>query len=418
MLSAESQVPRAGEMGAPESARAVPGPTRPARVARIIARLNIGGPAQQAILLTAGLDRRRFTTTLITGRPGPEEGDLGGLAETRCVTPTVIAELGRAIRPGRDLVALLRLVRLFRRIRPDIVHTHTAKAGTLGRIAARIVGGAATVHTFHGHVLEGYFSAPVTRLFLNIERFLGRRTDRLVTLSPRLRDTLVELGIGRPEQIAIVPLGLELDRFAEPQNGRGALRSTLGIPHDAMLLASIGRLVPIKDHATLLQATARLISPSVHLLIVGDGELRESLERLSAQLGLAERVHFLGWRSDLETILGATDVVISASRNEGTPVALIEAMAAGVPVVATAVGGVPDLVEHGVTGWLVPANDADALAGGVQHLIEAPELRARLVRVARPYALGRHSAVQLVRRIEQLYTSVLAGRKGRTCACS
>jgi glycosyltransferase involved in cell wall biosynthesis len=418
VLSAESQEPRAGEMGAPESARAVPGPRRPVRVARIIARLNIGGPAQQAILLTAGLDRTRFTSTLITGRPGPEEGDLGGLAETRGVTPTIIAELGRAVRPGRDLVALLRLVRLFRCIRPDIVHTHTAKAGTLGRIAAQIVGGAATVHTFHGHVLDGYFSAPVTRLFLNIERFLGRRTDRLVTLSPRLRDALVELGIGRPEQVAIIPLGLELDRFAGPRDGGGALRDALAVPTHAMLLASIGRLVPIKDHATLLQAIARLIPPSAHLLIVGDGEARGSLERLTTQLGLADRVHFLGWRSDLETILGATDVVISASRNEGTPVALIEAMAAGVPVVATAVGGVPDLVEHGVTGWLVPANDADALAGGIRHLIEAPELRARLARAARPHAIERYGAAHLIRRIEQLYTSVLADRKGRLCACS
>ncbi len=387
------------------------------RVARIIARLNIGGPSQQAILLTAGLDRARFDSHLVTGRPSPDEGDMGESAETRGVTPIVIPELGRAIHPGRDLIALFRLVRLFRRIRPDVVHTHTAKAGTLGRIAARIVGGAATIHTFHGHVLDGYFSAPVTRVFVGIERWLGRRTDRLVTLSPRLRDALLALNIGGSEQIAIVPLGLELDRFAGPRQGGTELREGLGIPATSAVLGSIGRLVPIKDHATLFQAMAQL-SPAAHLLVVGDGGCRADLERLAVRLGLGDRVHFLGWRSDLETILSATDVVISASRNEGTPVALIEAMAAGVPVVATAVGGVPDLVEHGRTGWLVPAGDPDALAVGIRHLIDQPELRARLAAAARPYAVDQHAAQHLIRRIETLYTQVLADRKGQACACS
>ena len=392
---------------------------RPIRVARVITRLNVGGPAQQAILLAAGLDSGCFATTLITGRPGPDEGDLSGFALSRGVTPISIPDLGRAVRPAGDLAALVRLIRLFREIRPDIVHTHTAKAGTLGRLAARVARVPVTIHTFHGHVLDGYFSAPVTRVFLEIERRLARKTTRLVTLAPGLRDALLAMRIGLPDQIAVIPLGLELERFAEACRGGEALRRALDIPAGATVLGSIGRLVPIKDHATLFRALARPgdVLP-MHLLVAGDGECRGDLTRLAEALGIRSQVHFLGWRSDLEAILDATDMIVSSSRNEGTPVALIEAMAAGVPVVATAVGGVPDLVQHDVTGWLVPPGDPEALAGAIRRLVVAPTIRARLAAAARPLALDRHGARGLIRRVEELYTGVLADRKGRVCAFS
>jgi glycosyltransferase involved in cell wall biosynthesis len=389
--------------------------SRPIRVARVIARLNIGGPAQHTILLAAGLDRARFATTLITGVVGPAEGDFLEAAHSRGVSPIVIPELGRSIRPARDLAVLLKLVRLFRRLRPDIVHTHTAKAGTLGRLAARFAGVPVTVHTFHGHVLDGYFSPAVTRFFVGVERALARRTDRLVTVSPRLRADLLAMGIGRPEQVAVIPLGLDLERFRRARPEAPILRASLGLGTDVPLLGIVGRLVPIKDHPLLFEAVALLEphGPPAHLVVVGDGEERVRLEALAGQLGLSHRVHFLGWRSDLETILPELTMVICASKNEGTPVALIEAMAAGVPVLSTDVGGVADLVTHGETGWLVRAGDPPALAQGVQHLLGNAALRARLAAAGRPVALERHGVEGLIRRVEALYAELVSRKKSQ-----
>ena len=394
---------------------ASPSCRRPVRVARVIARLNIGGPAQHAILLTAGLDRTRFATTLITGVVGQAEGDFTEAARARGVDPIVIPELGRSIRPARDLAALVKLVSLFRRLRPDIVHTHTAKAGTLGRLAARIAGVPVTIHTFHGHVLDGYFSPAVTRVFVGMERMLARATDRLVTVSPRLRTELLAMSIGRPEQVEVIPLGLDLERFRRARPGVPILRPSLGLGSEVPLLGIVGRLVPIKDHPTLFQAMAllRTSNPPVHLAVVGDGEERARLEELAGRLKLGQRIHFLGWRTDLETILTEVDVVICASKNEGTPVALIEAMAAGVPVLSTDVGGVADLVAHGETGWLVRPGDPPSLAEAIRHLLGDEVLRARLAAAGRAVALDRHGVEGLIRRVEALYTDLLATKQRR-----
>jgi glycosyltransferase involved in cell wall biosynthesis len=399
VLRPEPELPTRPTAGAAE---------RPLRIARVIARLNVGGPAQHAILLTAGLDPSRFQSTLITGIPDPDEGDLTPQARSRGIAPVVIPPLGRAIRPARDLAALGRLVGLFRRLRPDLVHTHTAKAGTLGRVAAGLAGVPILVHTFHGHVMEGYFSPALSRVFLGVERALARRTDRIVTVSPRVRQSLLALGIGRPEQVEVVPLGLPLQRFAAAGPGRARLRERHGLPPEVPLLGIVGRLVPIKDHPTLFAALTREEAGTAHLLVVGDGGRRAALEAMARDLGLAGRVHFLGWRDDLEAILPELDVVICCSRNEGTPVALIEAMAAGVPVLSTDVGGVGDLLVHGKSGWLVPPGDPAALARGIRDLLADPERRRRMVGAARPAALDSHSASGLIRRIEALYTSLAA----------
>ena len=388
---------------------------RSMRIARIIARLNVGGPAQHAIFLTVGLDPARFMTTLITGVGEPDEGDLSAEARARGVEPVVIPELGPRIHPGRDFLALGKLVRLLRRLRPDLVHTHTAKAGALGRVAARLAGVPIIVHTFHGHVLEGYFSPSLTRLFLQIERALARITDRIITVSPRVRHDLLARGIGRPEQVEVVPVGLDLARFLGGPGSPARLREKLAIASDAPLLGIVGRLVPIKDHPTLFQALALLQAdaPSPHLIVVGDGERREALKRLAQDLGLASRIHFLGWRNDLEAILGELDVVICSSKNEGTPVALIEAMAAGVPVLSTDVGGVGDLIVHGENGWLVPSGNPSALARGIRDLLADPERRARPLPAARRLALEKHNVKELLHRMEALYTSVLMVKKSQ-----
>jgi glycosyltransferase involved in cell wall biosynthesis len=380
------------------------------RVARVISRLNVGGPAIHTILLAAGLDPAAFDSRLYIGTPGPREGDLLPLALARGVRPIAVPGLGRSIHPGRDLSALARLVREFRAFRPHIVHTHAAKAGALGRLAAWLTRVPVTVHTFHGHVLHGYFSPPVTAAFRAIERILARTTTRIVAISPRQRDDLLAMSIGRPERMRVIPLGLELDRFLDAQARRGRLRAHLRLPAEARLVGIVARLVPIKDHRTFFAAAARVAraDPATHFVVAGDGPLRADLEAAARQAGLSERAHFLGWWEDLAALYADLDVVALSSRNEGTPVSLLEAMAAGLPVVATAVGGVPDVVRHGETGLLVPAGDPASLAAALGSLLADPERRSALGLAGRRAAYPAHDAKTLVARTEALYRALAA----------
>jgi glycosyltransferase involved in cell wall biosynthesis len=313
------------------------------------------------------------------------------------------------------VAALRRLLREFRCFRPHIVHTHAAKAGALGRLAAWLSRAPVTVHTFHGHVLRGYFSPPLTAAFRAVERALARRTTRIVALSPAQRADLLAMGIGRPGRVDVVPLGLELDPLLEAQARRGALRRHLGLPPEAKLVGSVARLVPIKDHATLFAAAARVIQadPAVHLVVAGDGPLRAHLEALAARGGLAGRTHFLGWWEDLPALYADLDVVALSSRNEGTPVCLLEAMAAGLSVVATRVGGVRDVVRHGETGLLVPAGDPAALAAALASLLADPERRSTLGLAGRRAAYPTYDVKALVARVEAMYRELMAAEARR-----
>lgn len=384
----------------------------PVRICRIIGRLNIGGPAIHAILLTEGLRLRGYETVLVAGQEGAREGSLRELAAQKGITPVFLAELGREIRPGRDLVALFRLVRLLRWQRPAIVHTHTAKAGALGRIAARLSGVPVVIHTFHGHIMHGYFSRRVTRFFLAIERCLAKASTAILTVSEGVRQDLLRLGIGRPDRVEVMPLGLELDGLLRADARRGETRRRLGISPEVPLVGIIARLVPIKDHHTFLEAASDIhrSRPDVRFLIVGDGELRPYLERQVQALGLSQSVIFLGWQRELEPIYADLDLVVLSSLNEGTPVSLIEAMAAGLPVAATRVGGVPDLVEHGKTGLLVPPKDPMALSGAMDVLISDADRRREMGRLGRETIYPKYSEAALIDRMERLYSSVLAAR--------
>ena len=385
----------------------------PIKVLRVITRLNIGGPAIHAILLTSALDDGvRFTSTLVAGTTAPHEGDMLDLARARSVEPIVLPALGREINPLDDLVALARMVQLVRRLTPDVVHTHMAKAGTIGRLAARICGVPLVVHTYHGHVFHSYFGAAKTRVFLTIERALGLLTDRIIVVGDGQRDEIAGYGVAPPGKLESIRLGLELAPLLHAEAARGRLRQELGIDASTPLVGIVARLVPIKAHEAFFDAAVRIREalPRVQFLVVGDGERRQALETLVQRRGLSRAVRFLGWRRDMLNVYADLDVVALTSRNEGSPVALIEALAAGRPVVATAVGGVPEVVINGDTGVTVPVADSRALADAVLTLLAERPLAERLGAAGRRHVYPRYDSSRLVDDVRDLYLRELAVR--------
>lgn len=417
------------------------------KIVRVIARLNVGGPARHVAWLTAGLRLRGFETTLVCGTVPPGEDDMSDFARALGIEPVCIPEMSREISP-RDLVSIWKLYRLLCRERPDIVHTHTAKAGTVGRIAglfyryltpAALVGRPRSckfVHTYHGHIFHGYYGPARTRLFLAIEKALARlATDRLVVISPQQRREIHErFGVGRAEQFAIVPLGLDLAPFDGWEKRRPAARAAMldlfGAPSDALLIGIVGRLTEIKNHALFLRAAAcyrAACDPEMRrrtrFIVIGDGHLRATLEAEARRLGLGAVVHFAGTRRDPENFYAALDLVALTSRNEGTPLTIIEALACERPVVATAVGGVGDLLggaedlqlcreaykicERGV---LVRPDDAEGFSRALARTISDETLRRELGRRGRLFVERQHSLERLFDDVARLYRDLARAR--------
>jgi glycosyltransferase involved in cell wall biosynthesis len=357
-------------------------------------------------LLTKHL-REEFPTVLAAGTPPDHEGEL-----TDPEVPVRRVPFVRPVQPRSDAAALRAMRDLLEEVRPAIVHTHMAKAGAIGRTAAFLASSRPrTVHTFHGHVLEGYFSKPVERAFVLAERVLAKRTDVLVAVSPQVRDALLDLRIGRPEQYLVVPLGLPLTAHLAVTGRSGILRSQLGLGVDAKLVVALGRLAPIKDLHTLLRAMT--LVPEAHLAILGDGEVRAALESEAAALGMASRVHFTGWWMDVPAALADADVVALSSKNEGTPVALIEAHACGRPVVATDVGGVRTVVLHERTGYLVPPAAEQPLAERLRTLIAEPERARDMGAAGREHVRATFSEDRLVEDLRGLYTDLARRHRRR-----
>jgi glycosyltransferase involved in cell wall biosynthesis len=382
------------------------------RVLRVITRLNIGGPAIHVSLLATRLDPTRYETLLVSGVEGPEEGNMLELGRLPPLQPTIVATLGRAISPLDDVRALASLIAIVRSFKPDIVHTHLAKAGALGRVAARLGGARFVVHTYHGSIFRGYFGQRESAVYLGIERALARITTRIVAITSSQKADLARLGIAPARKIVEIPLGLDLDQFRELPSREDAI-AALGLPPDGRYVTIVARLVPIKDVPTFVRALARAaeVLPDVRGLVVGDGPERRAVERVAADLGLGEKCRFLGWRADLPNVYAASDVVALSSLNEGSPVSVIEAMAAARAVVATAVGGVPDVVRDD-TGLLVGSGDPRALADAIVSLLADPERRARLGRNGRGTAVARFGSDRLVADIDGLYTDLLGRRTG------
>lgn len=383
------------------------------KILRIIARLNVGGPAIHAILLTQALNNERFESILVAGQVSKTEKDMIYLAREKGVKPAIIPELGRQINPIKDVAAFWKIFNLIKQERPDIVHTHTAKAGALGRAAAVLAGVPIRIHTFHGHVFENYFNRFYIAPLLFIERVLALFTKYIVVISHAQKKEIGEhYKITSPENIKVIPLGLELEKFFLINARKGKIRRELKLTEDIIMVGIVGRLVPVKNHKMFLDA-ANLLSDlsenkfKIKYLIIGDGEERPSLEEYAAKLGLGNDAVFCSWREDMADIYSDLDIVGLTSFNEGTPVALIEALAAGKPVVATNVGGVADVVEDGVNGYLVASGDARAFARRLADLIRDSCKRSEFGLNGRRAVRERFSKERLVRDMVKLYEDAI-----------
>jgi glycosyltransferase involved in cell wall biosynthesis len=381
------------------------------RVARVIARMNVGGPAYHVSLLCGRMDPERFESLLLTGSVGPGEASFEALAGRYGAPIRRVSGLGPEIAPLRDLRALISLRRQLADFRPHVVHTHTAKAGLLGRLAALTLRPRPViVHTYHGHVLRGYFGQATSEAFRLAERALGAVSDRLVAVSARVAEELIELRVAPRERFCVIPVGLELERFVavERESGR-AFRTEIGVRDAEVLAVFVGRLVPIKRVDLLLEAVARARAAGapLRLAVVGDGKLRGELEAAAKRLGIACVTRFLGYRDDLPQIAAATDIAVLTSDNEGTPVSLIEAAAAGRPAVATDVGGVRDIVTAS-TGRLAPPADVGAFATALTELAASESLRTTLGEAARVHVRSRFASERLLREVATLYNELLA----------
>jgi glycosyltransferase involved in cell wall biosynthesis len=386
------------------------------KVLRVIARLNVGGPALHVAYLTAGLAERGYDTTLVAGTLARGEESMSAVAEARGVTIETLDELHREIAPLRDAQAILRLARLIRSERPTILHTHTAKAGAVGRIAALLAGRARPpiiVHTYHGHVLRGYFNPLTTLGFRTLERWLARVTTALVAVSPEVRDDLVRLRVAPASKFTVVRLGIELEeRTAGDEATRRETRRQLGVPADAFVVGWVGRMTAVKRTDDVVRALHGLVERGVdaYLCLVGDGPDRDHLERYAHELGVMKRCLFLGYQDDVGPFYSAIDALLLPSANEGTPVSVIESLAAQRPAVATRVGGTPDVIRDGIDGFLVEVGDAEAVADRLAELAADPERRSQMGAEGRARVLGRYGVERLVDDIDLLYRSLLVAR--------
>ena len=372
------------------------------RVLRIIARMNVGGPAWQSSVLTRGLAGHGYETRLLAGRVDKGEADFVALRDPDL--PVVDIEgLGRSVRIGGDLRAFVSICREIRRFRPHIVHTHTAKAGVLGRLAAFVNRVPVRVHTFHGHVLHGYFSPPVSRLVRLVERVLARGTTALVAVGERVRDELVEAGIGQRDRFTAIAPGVE----EPPAIDREIARQLLGLPLEVPVVMFVGRLTAIKRPDRLVEAFGMVLerTPEAVLAVAGEGELLEEVRRSVERLG--DSVRLLGWQSDVGRLYAAADLVVISSDNEGMPMTLIEAAMAGVPGVTTDVGSASEVVVHGSTG-LVVAPDARDLADAIVALLVDDDRRSDMGRAAAEQAIVRFGAARLVADHVALYRRIIA----------
>lgn len=382
-------------------------------ILHVIGRLNVGGAARHVLELAREQLDRGHDVLVVAGTLAAGETSMEYVAKELDVHVHSLPVLVRDLSPVRDTQAILQLRRLLRERRPDVLHTHTAKAGGTGRLAARAAGDArprAVVHTYHGHVLSGYFTRPREHVFRRLEHILSLVTDQLVAVSDEVRDDLVRFGVARPERFTVVPYGFRLPEWsAEDEAARQRLRHELGLPQETFAIGFAGRLTAIKRPLDLVRTLDAVLGAGVDaaLVLVGDGDERAKTEALATELGLRGQCHFVGYQERIRDWYAAVDAALLTSANEGTPVVAIEALAADRPVVATRAGGTGTVVRDGETGYLLPIGDVPALAERLTRLARDPELRERLGRAGGADVRMRFATQRMADELEALYLGLL-----------
>lgn len=390
------------------------------KILRIHNRLIVGGPTLNVLYLTKYL-APDFETLLVVGEKEVHEKDASFLAEQMGIKTILIPGMGRSIHPYRDYKAYRHLKKLIHEFQPDIVHTHAAKPGAVGRMAASSLAVPVIVHTYHGHVFHSYFGKIKTQFVINTERFLARRSDAIVAISEQQKKELAgDFKIANESKFRVIPLGFELNKFQEDQeHKRRKFRDEFSLGHDEIAIGIIGRLVPVKNHDLFLQAikhAATHSSKKIRAFIIGDGETKKKLEERAKQLGISfingydknALLTFTSWRTDIDVINAGLDIITLTSLNEGTPVSLIEAQAANKPVVSTKVGGIRDIVVEGETALLSDTDDVHAFKENLLRLVEDDELRKCLGKKGSDHVRQKFSVERLARDMAALYRELLA----------
>lgn len=395
------------------------------RILRIANRFNLGGPTFNVAYLTKYLPSE-YETLLIGGDKEENEASSSHILADLGITPVIVPEMQREISLGVDMAAYRAIEKIIDDFKPDIVHTHASKPGAIGRLAAHNRKVPVIVHTFHGHYFHSYFNKMKTNMFKQIERSLAKRTSKIIAISDIQKHELsVEHKIAPPEKFEVIPLGFDLDRFrTDTESKRASFRKEFNVQDDEIAVGIIGRLVDVKDHKYFLRLVRHVLdntTKKVRFFIVGDGEMRQELEAFCSELSIPFNAFpdykpegvpltFCSWRNDIDAINAGLDIVILTSKNEGTPVSLIEAQASGTPVVSTNVGGVENVVDHGVTGLLAEPADESKMAENLMRLIESHELRNEMSGKGWSHVGERFHYSELTSKMDQLYKQLLNER--------
>jgi glycosyltransferase involved in cell wall biosynthesis len=386
---------------------------KPVKIINLLSRMNIGGPSVHTVLLTKYLENEDFTSMLISGTLSEGEGDMSYLVDQYQIEHRSIDTLQREISLFDDFKAVIELYRIFRKEKPQIVHTNLAKAGMVARLAAWLARVPVILHTYHGHVFSGYFSPAKTKLYILIERMIAFLSTKIIVISKMIKNDICSVyKITNEKKVSIIPLGFELEKMETLDVYRGTFRKRFSIPENAPVIGIVGRITGIKNHSLFVEIASLLLkkNKNIHFIIVGDGELKEEIEKLADDLGISKHVHFTGWITETAIMYADLDAMLLTSKNEGTPVTVIEAMYYKIPVISSNVGGLSDLINHGTTGYLINSLVAKDYIQDILKLVESDGERELIGLAAHNFVMDQFNIERLVSDMKNLYSQLLKSK--------